>query len=209
MLYEIKLKWIADGVKNPLETNNSLFEAALTEFSMHSFRNASLNNIIKEAGMHKGSFYYRFFNKLDLYLSLIYRMGREKLDFFDKHETNNGKRNFFDEICQKVILGLQFAQKEPRYNSLWRRIQEEEPSVRDSIRDCFGDLSKNYLLEMIEKSQKIGELRSDVSAKTLAYIVYTLLERIDLLVYFEQGDEVIMAGIDELLDVIKHGIFAK
>jgi hypothetical protein len=62
---------------------------------------------------------------------------------------------------------------------------------------------------MIEKSQKIGELRSDVSAKTLAYIVYTLLERIDLLVSFEQGDEVIMAGIDELLDVIKHGIFAK
>jgi AcrR family transcriptional regulator len=101
MLYEIKLKWIADGVKNPLETNNSLFEAALTEFSMHSFRNASLNNIIKEAGMHKGSFYYRFFNKLDLYLSLIYRMGREKLDFFDKHETNNGKRNFLMKFVKK------------------------------------------------------------------------------------------------------------
>ncbi|NLY19556.1 MAG: TetR family transcriptional regulator [Clostridiaceae bacterium] len=101
MLYEIKLKWIADGVKNPLETNNSLFEAALTEFSMHSFRNASLNNIIKEAGMHKGSFYYRFFNKLDLYLSLIYRMGREKLVFLTNMRLIMGKGIFLMKFVKK------------------------------------------------------------------------------------------------------------
>ena len=209
MLYNVKLKWIMDGVKNPVETNNNLFEAALTEFSKHSFKNASLNNIIKETGMNKGSFYYRFYDKLDLYLSLLYRMGREKLDFLSQFENDNVNRGFFDEILNKSILGLRFAQEEPRYNSLWRQVQAEEPSVRDSIRYCFGDLTNNFMLEMIEKSQESGEIRSDISAKTLTAIVSMLMERLDLLVSPDLGQDGIISGIEELLDILKHGITAK
>jgi len=206
MLYNTKLKWMTDGVNNPLETNNSLFEAALNEFSRHAFRNASLNNIIKEAGMNKGSFYYRFFDKMDLYLSLLYRMAGEKLKYLENHVIDDEKRSFFDEIRQMAIHGLRFAQKEPRYNSLWRRVQAEEPSVRDAIRSCFGGLTGNFMLEMIEKLQKSGEVRSDISAKTLASIVSILLERLDLLVPPEHGDDSIISGIDEILDVLKNGI---
>lgn len=209
MLYNIKLKWIMDGVKNPLEENNNLFEAALNEFSSHSFRNASLNNIIKEAGMNKGSFYYRFFDKLDLYLSLLYRMGREKLEVLNQFEKDNAKSDFFDDIRQKAILGLRFAQKEPRYYSLWRRVQSEELSVREAIRNCFGDSTNNFMLEMIEKSQKSGVIRSDISAKTLAAIVSMLLERLDLLVSPDHDDDWIMTGIEEILDILKYGITAK
>lgn len=67
------LKWMADGGVNPLDQSPALYEATLTEFAEHSFRDASLNEILKAAGMNKGSFYYRFADKMELYLPSVPR----------------------------------------------------------------------------------------------------------------------------------------
>ena len=50
-----------------------LFEAAANEFSDHGFEGASLNRIIESAGMSKGSLYYYFDDKSDLYATVIER----------------------------------------------------------------------------------------------------------------------------------------
>lgn len=50
-----------------------LFEAAANEFSDHGFEGASLNRIIDVAGMSKGSLYYYFDDKSDLYATVIER----------------------------------------------------------------------------------------------------------------------------------------
>ena len=48
-----------------------LFEAAADEFSDKGFDGASLNRIIERAGMSKGSLYYYFEDKNDLYASVV------------------------------------------------------------------------------------------------------------------------------------------
>jgi AcrR family transcriptional regulator len=48
-----------------------LFEAAADEFSDHGFEGASLNRIIDRAGMSKGSLYYYFNDKSDLYSTVV------------------------------------------------------------------------------------------------------------------------------------------
>ncbi|HEX8725928.1 MAG TPA: helix-turn-helix domain-containing protein, partial [Gemmatimonadaceae bacterium] len=50
-----------------------LFEAAADEFSDHGFEGASLNRIIDRAGMSKGSLYYYFNDKSDLYATVVER----------------------------------------------------------------------------------------------------------------------------------------
>ena len=63
---------------------NELIEAALDEFSTHSYQNVSLNKILKNAGISKGKFYYRFKDKKALYLFLQESAYKDQLEFQDK-----------------------------------------------------------------------------------------------------------------------------
>lgn len=65
------------------EKKSELFEAALSEFSSKK-EDASLNNIIKNAGISKGIFYYHFKDKQELYIYLLKSSVEVKLAF-----TNN------------------------------------------------------------------------------------------------------------------------
>src|SRR5690606_15262684 len=55
------------------EQQAAILDAALTEFSTHGYRDASLNRIIDSAGISKGSMYYYFDDKEDLYAHVIRR----------------------------------------------------------------------------------------------------------------------------------------
>jgi TetR/AcrR family transcriptional regulator len=51
---------------------NRIFEAAVDEFSQRRFSEASINQVVKNAGISRGSFYQYFQNKEDLYLYTCY-----------------------------------------------------------------------------------------------------------------------------------------
>jgi AcrR family transcriptional regulator len=53
--------------KLPPEQQQEILRAALEEFAAHGFNGASLNRIIDAAGISKGSMYYYFDGKEDLY----------------------------------------------------------------------------------------------------------------------------------------------
>lgn len=200
------MKWQADGSPNPLTMNRALFDAALDEFSERSFRDASLNNILKNAGMNKGSFYYRFYDKMDIYLSLVQCMGEEKIAFLKQNEPQNIGVGFFDGLRQSAVTGLLFAKKHPKYNLFWKRILVEEQGVKELINDCFGGLADNVMAEAVERGKASGELRVDIPTGLLASVVTTLLYRMDSLISPELGDGEILSRVDSLLALVKDGV---
>ena len=87
------------GENNPLYKFPMLYEAAVDEFSKKSYEDASLNAILKDADMSKGSFYHHFIDKFGLYLAVLDVLYRKKIDFFAPlmaKRKNSG--NFFDTI---------------------------------------------------------------------------------------------------------------
>jgi AcrR family transcriptional regulator len=58
-------------VKLPAEQQQVILGAALEEFAAHGFHDASLNRVIKAAGSSKGSMYYYFDGKEDLYAYVV------------------------------------------------------------------------------------------------------------------------------------------
>jgi AcrR family transcriptional regulator len=56
--------------KLPPEQQQAILHAALQEFAAHGFHDASLNRVIDAAGISKGSMYYYFDGKEDLYAYL-------------------------------------------------------------------------------------------------------------------------------------------
>jgi len=61
-----------------------LIYEALKEFADRGFDSASLNQIIKRAGISKGSFYHHFANKEELFNNVIHRAAQEKLAFISQ-----------------------------------------------------------------------------------------------------------------------------
>ncbi|MBN1775369.1 MAG: TetR/AcrR family transcriptional regulator [Clostridiales bacterium] len=199
------MKWKSAGVENPLYTNAELWDAALGEFSERSFGESSLNDILKAAGINKGSFYYRFNDKKDLYLSVFSRLAVEKLELFRKYDDGNADADFFESIRTKAMLGIRFARKDPRYGSLSRRFLTEDIAFRDSVLLEFGGLSENFLLRMVEDAQKKGRIRADIAAEVLAEVFAILLERIDKVITPDMDDGQILLKVEELISVLRDG----
>ncbi len=201
-----KMKWKAENGENPLLSNKILWECALDAFSAQSYREASLNDIIKNAGINKGSFYYRFYDKMDLYLSLLSCMGNEKLAFFKEHYTNNQSIDFFDSLKDKVVLSLRFAQQEPRYNGLWKRILVEDPMIRSQVSEEFSDLSQNVLFEEVEKAKEEGLLKSKASSVFIARVILSLFDALDKMINPNSTDDEIMTEVEHMIDMLQNGI---
>lgn len=201
-----RMKWQEDGVENPLYSTPLLFDAALDAFSRQSFGEASLNDIIKSAGLHKGSFYYRFHDKTDLYLSLLYRTGMEKLELFRQYEHQGATDDFFDSFREKALLGLRLARKEPRYGALWRKVLMEGTVVRGAIEDCFGGLRQDVISDMIDAGKAKGQLRADIPTAMAASVISTLLDQIDVVIAPGEDNAASLSGLDELLGLLRHGM---
>lgn len=202
-------KWMEEGAENPLDRSQALFEAALTEFAEHSYKEASLNAILKAAGMNKGSFYYRFRDKMELYLSLLYRVGMEKLRLFEEADVAHTSGGFFDEFRSMAVLGLKLTRKDARYLAFSRRILEEEPAVREKITASFGNLSDEVFADMVERAKASGEFRSDLPTDTAVFVIETLINRMDLLIPPDWDDQNVLQAVDKLLEVIRYGVGSK
>ena len=77
------------------EKKKKIIEAAKKEFLEHSFYDASINRIIKDAGISRGAFYMYFQNKEDIFIYIISGYAGE-LAFNVVKGTNKEDNNIFD-----------------------------------------------------------------------------------------------------------------
>ena len=96
-------------VNLPPEKQARIIQAAKEEFSQYSFYDASINRIIKEAHIPRGSFYRYFENKEDLFLFLLNEYKSEISDQISNMVHNQAGDFFaphfmlFDYITNKAM----------------------------------------------------------------------------------------------------------
>ena len=90
------------------EKKQNILNAARNEFSKVSFSESSINKIIKEAGISRGSFYMYFIDKEDLYETVIENQLKKNFKFLkDELVKNNGDIfktyiNIYEILLKKV-----------------------------------------------------------------------------------------------------------
>ncbi|MDY0023916.1 MAG: TetR/AcrR family transcriptional regulator [Candidatus Izemoplasmatales bacterium] len=68
--------------------NKELFNATIDEFSKKSYDLASINEIIKASNINKGSFYYRFANKEELFVAMMDYVIVKQIDLFNERKIH-------------------------------------------------------------------------------------------------------------------------
>jgi len=173
------------------ERKRRIIDAALKEFILHDYRDASLTRIIQTLGLAKGSFYRYFGSKRELYAYLI---------VYGKRNTAHIVKRIFSEPSKDVFDGwvrfyLACAEQDNAYPLLGWFGNKLSLDRHDPI---LGDVpleSKRKGLQMMRtqfiEAQKRGEIRNDLDVDLM---IFSLLQ--------------IQEGILDYL-TLKHGLGAK
>jgi len=192
------------------ERKEELMDAALEEFAANRYEAASLNAIIKNAGISKGTFYYHFADKQALYLYLLEYASAAKMDFLRGRmaETPPQAGDIFELIKWQARLGVQFAAAHPRLEAFSRMLLKEKGQpIYDAAMGVLGDGAQTMFSEMIDDAIRRGDFREAYPRDFIQKTVGFLLANLDDIVYGD-GDltlDQMLVNLEYFMDFLKNG----
>ena len=190
-----------------------LLEAALDEFIEKSYDEASLNNIIKKAGISKGTFYYHFHDKQELYLILLQDSVDAKMDFLNrklKHYSQNEELSLFENLKLQCRIGVEFAKDNPGYFLLGLMfLREKGNHIYEAAMNMLDNTTENYFEQLLENAIEKGDVKADVSIHFVKKIVPYLLYRFDEIFDIKADTfdfDLMIRDFDSLIDFMQYGL---
>ncbi len=146
------------------EKKQRILDAGLNEFSASRYEDASLNHIIEQADVSKGTFYHYFADKMALYLDLVELSIHKKTDYInallDPAYRFNPEDDFFTMLKKQTMADIGFLRTEPVYYHFTMRIAAEEDHVKSAVRERHGWRLDGGVADMIEIAYLKGEFNT-------------------------------------------------
>ncbi|MBL6743374.1 MAG: TetR/AcrR family transcriptional regulator [Candidatus Poseidonia sp.] len=160
-----------ESLEKSLKTR--ILDVSKVEFSTHGFDGASYNKIIQKIGISKGSMYYYFENKEDLFVTCFldealatgsfgfgmdsFLLTEDILTYWDSFKAVSSKQ--WNDVFQHPVL-----------MSLMRQLVSlgtDHPMFRKLNAECEGLSEYGDIMGILEHGVKIGAIRNDVPLNVL------------------------------------------
>lgn len=154
------------------DKQEAILRAAGEEFASKGFGAASINRIIQESGMSKGSVYYYFEDKADLFATVVERglqrimgeIGWPALEVM-------GADEFWDTLLELTHRSIEYAKRDDWWIKIGRayhRVRHETgagPAV-----ERLQNLGRDWWGAVIGRGQALGIIRTDLPFELLIEI---------------------------------------
>lgn len=198
-----------------------IVDAALMEFLIHDYQNASLSQIIKNIGIAKGSFYRYFNSKKDLYIYLLYYT--TKFRFSDISALTAEKNlSLEDVIIENFKMKIEFDKKFPLYSGFSYRVLRETSKevelIKNELWKSVLDVIKSILLHSISKESNI-KIDIQVASYSILQTQLAIFEYLEIvhkvsfidnikkgLPIFSIDEKLLMQIVREFTSIVIHGI---
>ncbi len=192
----------------PAAKKQRIFQAAVGEFARCRFSEASINQIVKQAAIPRGSFYQYFAGKEDLYLYVLQEISKEKLKVYSSFTAADSSQGFFDVLEQAIPAIFVWADDNEEYNMIGlRMVQDNSDFMRETISKMSG--SKGAMTAIIEEDQKKGKIRQDVEAETILELIQNLTGPLIQEYYSSKNQKAVIDKIKLYFDILFRGLQAK
>ena len=185
------------------EKKKKLIDASFKEFSLNNFNDASINRIIKEAGISRGSFYMYFEDKKDLYFYLLEQYGEILADNMKKDLIKN--RGDLFKMFQDNIEESYNSFKNNNINFFKKSL--ENITIMEESKRTFGFRDKRLLNELIPNINL--ELLNDNARRHIEVIfainMHLLMVTLFKLLKNDSLDRKLIKDYYEQLDILKYG----
>ncbi len=190
------------------DKQEQILEAAVEEFAEKGFEGASINRIIELAGISKGSMYYYFEDKADLYDTALRDATERLLAMAGGFDIDQIQSDTFWEYLkgytERSVVELKRNQK---YIQLARGFYSTlRPDDPDSPGGEMMDWARQVTEQLIARGQEVGVVRTDLPRLFLVQISMAMGTVIDqwTLEHFDDFDEDQFAELmDKEIDLLR------
>lgn len=189
------------------EKKKKIMDAALKEFSGSSFDTASINQIVKESDIAKGSFYQYFKDKDDIYNYVLEVCLSKKEEYLSRVLEENMYNDIYVTLKNIFLETVEFQRNNLRIFSILDKCGRSlDLRLKQDIsmkKDYF-----NYLpiIELFEEEKRLENIDYDIDINTFIKILsrYSCVIMED---YIKSGSLLeVEKDIDEIISLLKNGI---
>jgi AcrR family transcriptional regulator len=193
----------------PPAQQQAILRAALDEFAAHGFHDASLNRIIEAAGISKGSMYYYFDGKEDLFSHVT------RVEF--EHLLANvgplplpaepGPDAFWSALGRYYRDSLAQLAAHPQLAPLVRAWlgAPENPALQRAQQDLEAQVMP-WAERVLAAGQSCGAVRTDLPAGLLIAVAFAMGRAMDLWLIAQPPQDAAPPPIAALLDMLRRAL---
>lgn len=200
----------------PEEKRLRIIAVALAEFAEKGYAKASVNTIVKEVGIAKGSLYQYFESKETLFFYLF--------DEFTvlvkravKEAAQTGGEGFFEQVRAVFLAGVRFIRQHPAYYRLYLHVLfEQELPGREKLIAKVRLFSAEYFGPLCDQCKAAGDIRTEVPTDLAIFLIDAILDRFlqgfaaryldGGLGLSELDDHTLILTIDRCIEVLRNGL---
>ncbi len=183
---------------------DKIINAAMDEFALNSYSDASVNRIIKSSGIAVGSFYQYFDDLKDLYCYILKLAINKKYQYFEAEVNELEKDDFISSVKAVYRGGIKYVYSDKRLYAINNHLQKnkdielisELASSKESIK------VSNYFNNLVEKAIANGEIRNDLSPKLVMSLIINLSNSFIESTLIEKPDGLDKEDYSKLIDLI-------
>lgn len=152
----------------------NIVSAALEEFTASSYGTASFNRIIKNSGLSKGSMYYYFESKEDLFLALVNRSFDKLQPLIKALPVFENPDLFWQEAHRLLTQLFAFFSRQPKLGRFVQNVTGESQRGKDTPAETLLGRIDEWLRDFLVTGQVIGAVRRDLPLDLLAELCWSL-----------------------------------
>lgn len=192
----------------PEEKQQRILDAAIKEFSQRGVEEGNLANIIRDAGISRGSLYQYFDTKAELYAYVFTTLRKERYDYVQPAFALYKTKPFLEFFRQFYFLDCEFLLAHPSHIDLGKGLYTGTDSISKGIIQRQQTLYKEWFLVAIEYDKDRGEIDKKIDSSALADLCVHFVT--DIFIFQSVQTQVsiynLQDSLDKMLYLIQHGI---
>ncbi len=157
----------------PESKQTAVFKAAVQEFSTQKYSDASINQIVKSAGIPRGSFYQYFNDKADVFVFILEKISAQIKAVEQKNAVDDSDCDALTQFAKKLASTIELNGSNPEYVRITiMQSKETDPFVKKFFE--LQEEHKQAVINLFEQDKKRGLIREDVDAAAVIDMVYLL-----------------------------------
>ena len=156
----------------------AILTAAAEEFGAHGFEAASMNRIIESAGTSKGSMYYYFEDKEDLYATVVRDTVQRFLAYCGIPKPVSDADGYWAEVERFTRKGMDYYAIDPNLAGVIRSLSHGGTSS-GPLQEARTTLA-SWTDAFLTIGQSVGAVRDDMPKSLIIAVAVALSEGIDL-----------------------------
>jgi AcrR family transcriptional regulator len=157
----------------PEEKRQAVVNAATDEFADYGFEASSINRIVANSGISKGSFYQYFEDKMDVFKYLLDVLANEKTEYYKGKHPPSTNMDTFEYFRWMVKTGMEFNSSYPRLVQAVSRVLLAEGLYYGKDFVEYHKMATDGFAMMIRQAMKNGEVDPSVDVDLAVMVMDT------------------------------------